>query len=63
MARWSSCALVVLGLAVVSGASASAQSAGAQPATAPTAVDTGLAALYARLEQALVAGEPSQILA
>ena len=63
MARWSSCALVVLGLAVVSGASASAQSAAAQPATAPTAADTGLAALYARLEQALVAGEPSQILA
>ena len=63
MARWSSCALVVLGLAVVSGASLSAQSAAAQPATAPTSVDAGLAALYARLEQALVAGEPSQILA
>ena len=63
MARWSSCALVVLGLAVVSGASLSAQSAAAQPATAPASVDAGLAALYARLEQALVAGEPSQILA
>ena len=63
MARWSSCALVVLGLAVVSGASVSAQAAAAQPATAPASVDAGLAALYARLEQALVAGEPSQILA
>ena len=63
MARWSSCALVVLGLAVVSGASLSAQSAAAQPATATASVDAGLAALYARLEQALVAGEPSQILA
>jgi hypothetical protein len=58
MARWSSCALVVLGLAVVGGASVSAQTA-----AAPASVDTGLAALYARLEQALVAGEPSQILA
>ena len=34
MARWSSCALVVLGLAVVSGASLSAQPAAAQPAGA-----------------------------
>ena len=65
MARWSSCALVVLGLAVVSGVSLSAKSAAAQTATATAtaSVDAGLAALYARLEQALVAGEPSQILA
>jgi Peptidase family M1 domain len=63
MARWSSCALVVLGLAVVSGASVSAQSAATQPATAPASVDAGLTALYTRLEQALVAGEPSLILA
>jgi len=63
MARWSSCALVVLGLAVVSGASVSAQLAAAQPATAPASADAGLAALYARLEQALVAGESSKILA
>ena len=63
MARWSSCALVVLGLAVVSGASVSAQSAATQPATATASADAGLAALYTRLEQALVAGEPSQILA
>ena len=41
----------------------SAQPAAAQPATATASVDAGLAALYARLEQALVAGEPSQILA
>ena len=61
MTRWSSCALVVLGLAAVSPASLSAQSADA-PA-APAAADAGLAALCARLEQALVAGEPSQILA
>jgi hypothetical protein len=58
LARWSSCALVVLGLAVVSGAPVVAQ-----PATASASVDAGLAALYARLEQALVSGEPSQILA
>jgi len=61
MTRWSSCALVVLGLAAVSPASLSAQSADA-PA-APAAADAGLAALCTRLEQALVAGEPSQILA
>ncbi|MEO5819425.1 MAG: M1 family aminopeptidase [Vicinamibacteraceae bacterium] len=48
----------MLGLAVASGASLSAQ-----PAAAPASTDAGLAALYARLEQALVAGEPSQILA
>ena len=63
MARWSSCALVVLGFAVVGGPSLSAQSAAAPTATAPASADAGLAALYARLEQALVAGEPSQILA
>jgi hypothetical protein len=53
----------VLGLAVASGASLSAQPAAAQPAAASASVDAGLAALYGRLEQALVAGEPSQILA
>jgi len=67
MTRWSSCALVVLGTAVVAAVSLPARSA-AQTAPAPaqasaSPVDTGLAALYARLEQALVAGEPSQILA
>jgi hypothetical protein len=53
----------VLGLAVASGASLSAQPAAAQPAAASASVDAGLAALYGRLEQALVAGEPGQILA
>src|SRR5215218_2921200 len=68
MARLS-CALVVLGLAVASSAPVSAQSGTAPPATASATVtasasaDAGLAALYARLEQALLAGEPSQILA
>jgi hypothetical protein len=51
----------VLGLTVVSGASLSAQAAAAQPA--PPAADAGLAALYTRLEQALVAGDSSLILA
>ena len=58
LARWSSCALVVLGLAVASVGSASAQ---APPDTA--SVDAGLTALYGRLEQALVSGEPSRFLA
>jgi hypothetical protein len=53
----------VLGLAVASGAAPSAQSAAARSAAAPASVDEGLAAFYERLEQALVAGEPSQILA
>ena len=53
----------MLGLAVASGASLSAQPAAAPPAAASASVDTGLAALYGRLEQALVAGEPTQILA
>ena len=58
LARWSS-AIVVLGLAV-----AIAAPAAAQPAPTPSAAaDAGLAALYARLEEALVAGEPSRILA
>ncbi len=63
LARWSSCALVVLGLAVASGASLSAQSTAAAPAAASASIDAGLAVLYGRLEQALVAGESSQILA
>jgi hypothetical protein len=61
VARWSSRALVVLGLALASGAELSAQPA--QPAAASAPVDAGLAQLYARLEQALVAGDASQILA
>jgi hypothetical protein len=60
VARWSSRALVVLGLALASGAELSAQAA--QPAAAAGSVDAGLAQLYARLEQALVAGDASQIL-
>jgi hypothetical protein len=53
----------VLGLAVASGASLSAQSAAAQSAAAPASAEAGLTALYTRLEQSLVAGEPSQVLA
>ena len=53
----------MLGLAVASGASLSAQPAAAQPAAAPVSADAGLAALFGRLEQALVAGDPGQILA
>jgi hypothetical protein len=59
--RWSSCALAVLGLALASGAELSARQAPAAAAAVP--VDAGLAQLYARLEQALVAGDASQILA
>ena len=53
----------MLGLAVASGASPSAQSTAAATPAAPASIDAGLAALYARLEQALVAGESSQVLA
>jgi hypothetical protein len=53
----------VLGLAVASGASLAAQSATAQSAVTSASIETGLAALYGRLEQALIAGDPSQILA
>ena len=56
--RWSSRALVVLGLAIASGAPA-----GAQPAPAAASVDAGLSALHARMEQAIIAGEPSRLLA
>jgi hypothetical protein len=56
--RWTSRALVVLGLAVACGAPANAQ-----PAPAAASVDTGLTLLYTRVEQALVSGEPSRLLA
>jgi peptidase M1-like protein len=57
-ARWTSRALVVLALAVASGAPAFAQ-----PAPAAASVDVGLQALYTRIEQALVAGDPTRLLA
>jgi hypothetical protein len=50
----------VLGLTVASGAS---PLGAAQPAAAAASTDAGLAALYAQLEQALVAGEATRILA
>ena len=53
----------MLGLAVASGASPSAQTTAAPTAAAPASIDAGLATLYGRIEQALVAGESSQILA
>ena len=59
LTRWSSRALVVLGLAVACGAPAAAQ----QPAPAVASVDAGIAALHARIEQALMSGEPSRLLA
>jgi hypothetical protein len=58
--RWSSRALVVLGLAVACGAPAGAQE---QPVPAAASVDAGLSALHARIEEAVVSGEPSRMLA
>jgi len=59
--RWSSRALVVLGLAVACGAPAVAQQQ--QPVPAAASVDYGLAALHVRIEQAVTSGEPARFLA